>query len=139
MNAARALKTLIRACVDDARTLRHERTLVDAGRAEVLRRLAREREHFVEELEHLGARGQSRPSSSLTELLREVGRSAAVLAAGCANNGDAIASCRHSRARTEARYEAALQRTWPDEIRHVLVEQRRCLHDEASTLDEIQF
>ena len=46
-------RRLIRACVDDECTLRHESTLVDAGRAEALTRLARERGQFVADLERL--------------------------------------------------------------------------------------
>ncbi len=129
---------MIRACVDDQWTLRHERTFVDAGRGETLTRLALERSQFVEELERLGERAQSRPHASWSEFLRELGRDVWVSAAG-RNNGDAIATCRRSRARTEARYDDAIRRPLPDEIRTVLAAQRCCLCDEADELNRLRF
>jgi hypothetical protein len=61
------------------------------------------------------------------------------VAAAGRNNGDAITSCRHSRARTEALYEEALRVSWPEEIHRVLTEQRRRLGDEADELNRLQF
>jgi hypothetical protein len=69
--------------------------------------------------------------------LREGARDVWVSAAG-PNCGDAIGACRHSRARTEERYDEALQMPWPDEIRRVLAAQRHRLHDEASELIQLQ-
>ena len=132
-----ALQKLIRACVDDGRTLRHESKFVDAVRAEALTRLAREREQFVAELERLAKREQPH-DGSWSELTREAARDVWVAAAGC-NNGDAIRSCRHSRARTEALYDEALQASWPAEIRQVLAEQCRRVRDEADELSRLQF
>src|SRR5579859_6187239 len=106
--------------------------------AERLTRLAGEREQFVAELERLGERPQRRPNGSWAELLREAGRNVWVAAVG-RNDGDAIATCRHSRARTEARYDDAMQRPWPDEIRRVLDAQRGRLHAEADELNRLQF
>lgn len=131
------LRKLIRACVDDGRTLRHESKLVDAARAEALTRLAREREEFVATLERL-AQSQQPHDGSWRELSREVKRDVWVAAAG-RNNGDAIASCRRSRARTEALYDEALQAPWPDEIRQVLTAFRHLLHNEADELIKLQF
>ena len=138
MKPTEVLRKLIRTCVDDERTLLHERKFVDAGRAETLTRLAREREQFVGDLERLGEGSPHGPNGSWTELLREAGRTIWVAAAG-RNNGDAIATCRHSRARTEARYDDAMQGPLPDEIRSVLAEQRRRVHDEADELSQLQF
>jgi hypothetical protein len=87
--------------VDDECTLRHESTLVDVGRAETLTRLARERGQFVADLERLAEREMPR-DGSWSELSREGKRNVWVAAAG-RNSGDAIMSCRQSRARTEAR------------------------------------
>lgn len=138
MNTATTLEELIRACVDDERTLLHERTFVDAQRAETLTRMARERDEFVQDLERLGAPARKRESGSWVELLREAGRDVWVSAAGL-NNGDAIAACRHSRARTEARYDTAMQWPWPDKVWRVLEAQRRRLQDDADELNHIQF
>ena len=137
MTTSYALRRLIRACVDDGRTLRHESKLVDQVRAEALMRLAGEREQFVTDLERLAGREQPH-DGSWSELSREVRRNVWVAAAG-RNSGDAIASCRHSRARTEAVYDEALQTPWSDEIQRVLAAQRRRLHDEAEELIQLQF
>jgi hypothetical protein len=131
------LRKLIRACVDDGRMLRHESKFVDAPRAEALTRLARERDQFVAVLEGL-AQSKQAHDGSWRELSREVERDVWVAAAG-RNNGDAIASCRHSRARTEALYDKALQTSWPDEIQRVLTAQQRILQDEADELNKLQF
>jgi hypothetical protein len=130
------LGKLIRGCVDDECTLRHEFRLVDGRCAEALARLAHEREQFVEQLERLG--GSQQPhEGSWAELSREARRSLWVTAAG-RNNGDAIATCRHSRARTEALYDEALQAPWPEDTRRVIEAQRQRLHDEAVELDQLQ-
>jgi hypothetical protein len=135
---ADVLRKLIRACVDDERTILHERKFVDARRAQTLARLARERAQFVADLERLAERLPRRPSGSWAELLREVARDVWVVAAGL-NNGDAIATWRNARVRTEARYDRAMERPWPDEIRRVLMAQRRRLHDETDELNQLQF
>jgi len=137
MKTSPVLRKLIRACVDDERTLRHESQFVDASSAVALRRLAREREHFVADLERLGG-CQLPHDGSWTELSREAARTLWVAAAG-RNNGDALATCRHSLARTEALYDEALQASWPDGIRFVLASQRLCLRDEAANLNQLQF
>lgn len=138
MKTSKILRNLICACVDDERTLQHERTFADPGRAETLTRLANERAQFVEDLERLGERSQSRPIGSWAEFFRELGRDVWVAAAG-RNNGDAIARCRRSRARTEARYDGAMQAPLPDDVRSVLATQRRRLYDEADELNRLRF
>ncbi len=138
MKTSKILRELIRACVDDERTLQHERTFTDAGRAEPLTRLAHERTQFIEELEGFGEPAQNRPIGSWAEFFRELGRDVWVAAAG-RNNGDAIATCRRSRARTEARYDGAMQRPLPDDVRNVLATQRLRLQDEADALNRLQF
>jgi hypothetical protein len=137
MKTSDAIRKLIRACVDDERTLRHECKFVDPGRAETLTRLACEREQFVADLERLGECAQHH-DGSWAELSREIGRDIWVTAAG-RNNGDAITTCRHSRARTEALYDQALQASWPDATLRVLAAQRCRLHDEADVLNKLQF
>jgi hypothetical protein len=137
MRTSGVLRKLIRACVDDGRTLRHESTLVDAERAPALMRLASDRETFVKDLERLARCGQSH-DGSWRELAREVERGVWVIAAG-RNNCDAIRSCRHSRARTEALYDRALQASWPDETQRVLAAQRRCLREAADQLNMLRF
>ena len=105
------LRKLIGACMDDEFTLRHECKFVDARRAAALMRLAREREQFVADLVGLGH--CERPhNGSWAELSREAQRDIGVAMAG-PNDGDAVASCRHSRARTEALYDEVLKAPWP--------------------------
>lgn len=138
MTTAEVLRSLIRACVDDERTLRHESKLLDGPRAQALERLALERGQFVTDLERLANREQPH-DGSWSELAREAERDVWAAAAG-RNAGDAIASCRNSRARTEALYDEALQASsWPDELRRVLAEHRRRLRDEADELIHLQF
>jgi hypothetical protein len=135
MATSDVLRRLIRACIDDWRTLGHESQFVDAARAETLTQLAREREQFVSDLERL-AECQQPHDGSWSELVREAERNIWVSAAG-RNIGDAITSCRHSRARTEALYDEALQSSWPDEMQRVLTAQRRRIHDEADDLNKL--
>jgi hypothetical protein len=137
METTDLLRKLIRACVDDERTLRHESTFVDAPRAETLTRLAHERGQFVSALERLGQHDEPH-DGSWTELSREAGRDLRVTMGG-RNSTDAITACRHSRARTEAAYDEALKASWPGEIVRVLTSQRGCLRDETGELDELQF
>jgi len=137
METADVLRQLIRACVDDERTLQHERGFLDGYRSVALTRMARERQQFVVDLEALAVPGQSKPGGSWAELLREVGRNVQVAAAG-RNNGDAIATCRHSRQRTEACYDRALQTSWPTEMQRVLESQQGRLHEEADELNRLQ-
>lgn len=132
------LEKLIRACMDDERTLHHESALADPRRAAALRLLARERARFVADLDRLESHAPRRSTGSWAELLREAGRDAFVLALG-RNTGDSIASCRRSRARTEKRYEEALAGTLSDEARRVVTTQRLRLHDEADELAHLQF
>src|SRR5579859_6580067 len=138
MKTTKILRELIRACVDDQWALQHERAFADARAAKTLTRLAQERAQFVEQLERLGEPAHGRPTLSWAEFFRELGRDLWVGAAG-RNNGDAIATCRRSRARTEARYDGAMQGPLPDEIRSVLAVQRSRLQDEADELNRLQF
>jgi hypothetical protein len=103
----------------------------------MLGRWAIERGQFVAELERFGEAGL-RHDGSWSELLREAWRTLRVTAAG-RNDGDAIAVCRHSQARTEVRYDAALEWPWPNEIRLILEAQRRRLHDEVIEMNRLQF
>jgi hypothetical protein len=136
MKTTAVIHKLIRACVDDERTLRHESRFVDPARAATLMKLAAEREQFVTELEPFEGTASSRVGS-MAELSREVGRDLWVTAGG-PNIGDAITACRHSRARTEAAYEHALREYLPDPVLDVLTEQRGRLHDEIAVLDQLR-
>jgi hypothetical protein len=138
MKTSEVLEGLVRACADDERTLQNERRFVTPGHAGTLIRLARERAEFMDDLERLGARSQRRARGSWAELVREARRWLWVLAAG-RNNGDAIASCRHSHARVEARYDEAMERSCPEEVCRVLAVQRGLLHDETGQLNQLQF
>lgn len=137
MTPSRVLRTLIRACVDDWRTLRHESKFVDPGRVEAFGRLAKERERFAMDLERL-AKCEEPHDGSWAELSREVERDVWV-AAGGRNSGDAVASCLRSRARTEAVYDEALRGSWPEEVQRVLMDQRRRLQDDAGELTKLRF
>lgn len=137
MKTSSVLRNLIRACVDDERTLQHERTFVDSGRRAPLARMARDRQQFVLDLSALADPGQSGPGGSWGELLRELGRNLQVAAAG-PNHGDAIATCRHSRQRTETCYDRALQRSWPAAMQRVIEFQRGRLHADADELNRLQ-
>ena len=132
------VRKLIRACVDDERTLQHECKFVGPGRSAHLMRLARERRQFVGDLERLAAPGQAAPGGSLGELLREALRNLRVVAGG-PNSGDAIASCRQSRSRTQACYDRALLGPMADEPRCVLESQRRRLDEEALGLSRLEL
>lgn len=138
MKTAHLLTKLIRARTDDGCMLQHERKFVDPVRAETLTRLAARAKSSIADLERCGGRRQERPTGSWAELVREAARSLWVTAAG-RNAGDAIASCRHSHKRTEARYEEAMRGPWAGEIGQVLEAQRRRLHDEVDELTQLQF
>ena len=138
MRTSSVLRTLIRACVDDERTLRNARRFVAADDAEALERLAAEREQFVVDLELLAGPSQRRPTGSWTQLLREAGHDAWVTAAG-PNRGDAIATCRDSRARTEARFDVAMQESVPGIVRAAIETQRGLVHDEADQLNRLSL
>lgn len=125
----------MRACVDDKRILEHESKLSNERCAPTLERLAREREQFISALERAGS---PRPQASWMELLRETSRDVWVSASG-RNTGDAVATCRHSRARTEQSYDDAMEESWPTEMRLLLEAQRTRIHDEAAELNRIQF
>jgi hypothetical protein len=130
---------LIAACRDDQRTLTYESRFVDDQRRVVLTRLAAERGEFVERLrDRRTPRVDSRATGSWKESLREFGRSVRVLAGG-ANSGDAIAECRRSRSRTEARYERALELKWPGEILPLLLEQVNSIRQAQGELIALQF
>jgi hypothetical protein len=79
-----------------------------------------------------------RATGSFAELLREAARNAWVSAAG-ANNGDAIAACRHSRARTAAAYDMAMTLALPGDSRRVVAEHQQRLHAETDDLNRLQF
>jgi hypothetical protein len=137
MNPSNVLRQLIRACVDEERTLLHECKFVDAARGSTLTRMAREREQFVADLQRHDTSGSRRPNGSWVELVREAGRNAWVAAAG-PNSGDAIATCRHARARTEAVYVEAMHESWPEEVGRLLAGQWRRLNDEATELNQLR-
>ena len=138
MKTTDVLRRLVRACVDDEHTLRHECYFVDAGRVATLTRLAREREEFAADLEGLYDPGQRRPTGSWRELLREAGRNVWVFAAG-RNTGDAVGACRRSCARTAARYDQAMQAPLSDEIRRALSPHQYRLQDEIGELTHLQY
>jgi hypothetical protein len=133
MTTVDPLRQVILACVDDERTLRHESRFVDLRRGATLMRLADERGQYVAELEQLAARPEPH-DGSWTELAREAAHNLQVIL-GRRSTRDALLACRHSRARTEAVYDRALQEVWPEEVARVLASQRVRIHEEADELD----
>ncbi|HLK40693.1 MAG TPA: hypothetical protein VKU41_28265 [Polyangiaceae bacterium] len=138
MKTPNVLRKLVRACVDDEKTLLHESHFVDARRAAVLTRMAYEREELVADLEQLLEPAPRRPTGSWRELLREARRTVWVWAAG-PNNGDAIGACRRSCARTGTTYDRAMQAPLSEETRRILTAHRRRLQDEINALNLLQF
>jgi hypothetical protein len=135
---SKVLRALIDACLDDERTLLTQRRFVGVRSAEALDRMAKERGHFIAELERLAKPAPRPPDGLWAEFLHKAGRSVWETWAGH-NAGGAIASCRQSRARTEARYERALRSELSDKARYVLAAQRRRLRDETHVLNRLQF
>jgi hypothetical protein len=127
---------LIRACVDDEHTLRHEASIVGDALAVTLGRLAAERAAFVTALERIQER-ESSHDGSWREMSREAAREVWLAAAG-ANDGDAMAACRHSSARTAAVYEEALLLPWPDATLSVLMAQYKALREDRAWLDKLE-
>jgi hypothetical protein len=137
MDTLRVLRRLMRACLDDERTLLREGKLVDARRAVALERMAHQRDDFLVSLEALAA--HRRPSTGTwSDLLREAWRDLWVVLAG-RNNGDAIATCRQSNARMEARYDVALRGPWSKNARRLLESQRAMIEGERTELNQLQF
>jgi hypothetical protein len=137
MKTSGALTALILACVDEKHMLRHECKFVEPRSAEILTRLAGDRDQFVVDLQALAGSAQTL-DGSWAELSREAWRDLWTAAAG-RSRGDAIASCRRSRARTEATYDAALREAWPAETRSVIAAQRRRVCASAGDLIQLQF
>src|SRR5579871_6836097 len=118
------IEQLIRACVDDERVLSRGGRIVGGELGKVLRRLALEREDFVDELQHVGTTlaGSPRATGSWMGRARDLALSAMTLAAG-ARSAVALAACRRSQHRTEVLFADALDDTWKNDVRSVLVEQ----------------
>ena len=138
MQISKAFKVLIRACVDDERTLHHECGFVDDSRRVVLSRLAAERTRFAEQLRRLAGTEGADSTGSWRELMRELRRSIRVVAGG-PNSSDAVSACRRSRERTEAVYDRVLGLPWPKQTLSTLREQRDRIREERRELIGIQF
>jgi hypothetical protein len=137
METSNGIDQLVGACVDDKRMLEREIVQVRARHRPMLSELAAERGRFVSTLRALGG-GAARHGGSPIELLRELGRQLERAATGPSNT-DAVAACRRSLRRTEARYDKALELSWPDEVRSVLVSQRDRLNHSRDMLISIQY
>jgi hypothetical protein len=137
MKTSNGIDQLVGACVDDKRMLEREIAEVGARNRPMLSELAAERGRFVSELRALGG-GAARHGGSPIELLRELGRRLERVATGPSNT-DAVSACRRSLRRTEARYDKALELSWPDEVRTVLLSQRDRLSLSRDMLISIQY
>jgi hypothetical protein len=138
VTVSKTMRALIDACLDDEHTLLTQRRFVSVRSAQTLDGMAKERGLFITELERLAAPAPPRPGGSWAAFLRETGRRVWETWAGHSAGG-AIASCRQSRARTEAQYERALRSDLSEGERRVLAAQRGRLHDETHVLDRLQF
>ena len=137
VKTSNGIDRLVGACVDDKRMLEREIAEVGPRQRATLSELAVERGRFVNELRALGG-GASRRGGSAMELLHELGRWLERAATGPSNT-DAVAACRRSLRRTEARYDQALQLSWSEKVRAVLVSQRDQLHRSRDKLISIQY
>ena len=135
METSPVIAKIIQSCLDDERTLVQESKLVDSQRKAVLIRLADERRHFAEELERLNGQGSR---ESWTALVRELGNGLWARMTG-RNAGDAVAECRRSQRRTEARYELALGLELPREVKDALVIQHERVHAARDELTRLEF
>ncbi len=86
----------------------------------------------------LAIRDKREHGGSWAELSRELGRGLRV-AFGFPSDGDSIAACRQSCARTERRFDKALELALPDALRAVVVEQRGRLTTAHDALRAIQY
>jgi hypothetical protein len=135
---SRAMAKLIDVCIDDERMLGHESRVVHGFRGAVLERLAAERTAFVEQLRDLDGVGAGSHHGSWIGRGREWGRSLRV-GVGGPNDGDAVAACRRSNERAEARFDAALDLSWPELTRATLFRQRMRLDIARDALIGIEY
>jgi hypothetical protein len=139
MKTSNAVGNLIDACLDDKRMLEHESRVVGTDRAKLLRKLATERSHDVEDLRGvLSARDKREHGGSWAELGRELGRGLRV-ALGFRSEGDSIAACRQSCMRTMSRFDQALDLPLAESVRAIVVEQRARLDSAHEALRRMQF
>lgn len=140
MNTTNAIESLIAACIDDKRMLEHELGAVSVRSSAVLSEIAAERGRFVDDLEVLRDRAAPRrgPGGSPFERLREVGRQLERAATG-PHEGDAVRACRRSLRRTEAKYDSALELSWPEGARAILSGHRDRLEQTEGSLMAIQY
>jgi hypothetical protein len=134
MPGSKAVEAVTTALLDDERTLLREGTRIDATRRAVLTRLADERRAFAEELER--SNGQSSRESwgslgrELWRMLRTRWQPPSV--------GGAVAVCRSSLHRTEARYAKALVCDLPSDLRSTLLAQLERLRTAESDLRKLE-
>jgi uncharacterized protein (TIGR02284 family) len=135
MQVRSAIAKVIRACLDDERTLVQRSKLVDAERSELLIRMADERRRFAEELEQFNGQGSRESWGTVARELesnlwaRVVGR----------NTGDAVAACRRSQRRTEARYDQVLKLVLPTEVRAALMIQYKHVRAARNELTKVEY
>jgi hypothetical protein len=129
-----AIAKVVQSCLDDERTLVLESKVVDATRRRVLIRLADERRRFAEELERFNGQGSRESWGSLR---RELDSDVRECIAG-RSTSEAVAACRRSQERTEARYDKVLALELPSEVKAALVTQHERVHaarDELAKMD----
>ena len=137
MRNSKGLQRLIIGCLDDERALHYESGIVHHNHRLVLSRLADERVQFADRLRALGEPG-AHETRSWRGALRELLRAVRVLVGG-RNNGDSVAACRRSCARTEALYDQAVKLQWSQPILPTLLEQREHLRRSCGELLGLQF
>jgi hypothetical protein len=134
------IKHLIIACCDDGRVLAHGAALVDGARAVSLRRLARERERFCDDLAREGRTLHHTPRvhGSWVGAIRGALFDARRLATG-PNTGDVIFGCRKSQQRVEAVFADAVGRSWPNDLGQVLAAQHQAIAGAREVLIAMQY
>jgi len=126
---------VIEARFDDERTLVHGSKHVDARKSALLTRLADERRRFSEELERLTGPIDRGTLGSWGGLAWELSDNLRARVLG--RSTEAVAACRRSQHRTEARYAKALELPLPTALHAALVAQHSRVHHAARELAEI--
>ena len=134
------VQQLVGACVDDEHMLTRAADMVDEGRAVGLRRLARERIDFIEELRSSGRTLHQTPHTrgSIVGEARGMALRAWIFYTG-ENAGDVLAACRHSQERTEALFASSLHQPWSREITDLLTAQHARIDAAQDELVAIQY
>jgi hypothetical protein len=134
------VQELIGACVDDEHMLRRAADMVDESRGGALRKLARERVQFIDELRSSGRTLHMtfHTRGSIAGEARGMALRAWAFCAG-ENAGDVLTACKHSQVRTEAMFATSLTQAWPKEMSDLLATQHARIEATHKELVGIQY